>query len=190
MSIPDHIDRELDAIQRVFAALEPLDDEARVRVLSYIASRLDIDIAGPKPPVQPPLPFSDFNERPAHNGDDPAMALIASGSGPQQFNDFADLYDAASPVSHAERVLVAGYWLQVLQGGDSFDSQTANTLLKNLGHGIPNVTKAIDALKAQTPALALQLKKAGTSQQARKTYKITVAGMKAVGHMLEGFIGR
>ena len=53
-------------------------------------------------------------------------------------------------------------------------------MLKNLGHGIPNVTKALDSLKGQSPALALQLKKAGTSQQARKTYKITVAGIKQI----------
>ena len=73
-----------------------------------------------------------------------------------------------------------GYWLQVCNKAESFDSQRANTELKNLGHGVPNITKAIDGLKAQNPALALQLKKAGTTRQARKVYKITVAGVKAI----------
>jgi hypothetical protein len=38
----------------------------------------------------------------------------------------------------------------------------------------------------QKPALVLQLKKAGKSRQARKTYKVTVAGVKAVEAMLRG----
>jgi hypothetical protein len=61
-----------------------------------------------------------------------------------------------------------------------------NKELKNLGEGILNITSALDALKAQKPALALQLKKAGKSRQARKTYKVTVAGLKFVENMIRG----
>jgi hypothetical protein len=58
--------------------------------------------------------------------------------------------------------------------------------LKNLGQGLANITNAIDGLRNQKPALVLQLKKSGKSQQARKTYKLTVAGIKAVEVMIDG----
>ena len=103
-----------------------------------------------------------------------------------KYNSFAELFDAAQPKSNGDCALVAGYWLQVCQGAESFDGQSANSALKNLGHGLTNVTNAVDTLKNQKPALALQLKKSGTSQQARKTYKITVAGIKAVEAMIRG----
>lgn len=98
----------------------------------------------------------------------------------------AEIYDAARPTSNADKALVAGYWLQVCQGAESFDGFSANRELKHLGQGLANVTNAIDSLKGQKPALALQLKKSGKSQQARKVYKITVAGIKAVEAMING----
>jgi hypothetical protein len=39
---------------------------------------------------------------------------------------------------------------------------------------------ALDTLKAQKPAPVLQLKKAGTTTQARKTYKVTTVGLKRI----------
>ena len=96
------------------------------------------------------------------------------------------MFDAAQPQTGAQKALVAGYWLQACEGAGSFDSQRANTELKPLGHGVANITAALDTLKTQSPALALQLKKSGTSQQARKTYKITVAGETAVKAMING----
>ncbi len=72
------------------------------------------------------------------------------------------------------------------QGADSFDSQSANTALKNLGHAIANITMALGALIKQKPALVLQTKKSGKSRQARKTFKLTVAGIKAVEDMING----
>jgi hypothetical protein len=41
------------------------------------------------------------------------------------------------------------------------------------------LTAALDELKAARPAFAIQLRKSGSSQQARKKYKITAAGEKA-----------
>ncbi|MBN9488252.1 MAG: hypothetical protein J0H44_13535 [Alphaproteobacteria bacterium] len=109
----------------------------------------------------------------------------ATASGPpntamSSFDSFADLHDVVRPEGAAEQALVAGYWLQICQKAESFDGQAANKELKNLGHGVANITKAIDGLKNQSPALALQLKKSGTSKQARKLYKITVAGQKVI----------
>jgi len=64
-------------------------------------------------------------------------------------------------------------------------SDIYNASLKDLGHGLSNVTVALDGLKDEKPALILQLKKSGTSKQARKTYKLTVEGAKRVRQMLD-----
>lgn len=102
-----------------------------------------------------------------------------------KFDSFAELYDAArQPTGNPEKALVAGYWLQVCQSAESFDAQSANNELKNLGHALPNVTNSFESLKKKKPALVLQLKKSGTTQQARKTYKLTIAGKKAVEEMI------
>jgi hypothetical protein len=65
-----------------------------------------------------------------------------------------------------------------------FASQEINAALKNLGHPIGNITSAFDNLKARKPAPVMQLKKSGTSKQARKTYRLTLAGKSAVEAMV------
>jgi hypothetical protein len=102
------------------------------------------------------------------------------------YEDLADLYNAANPTSDVQRALVAGYWFQVVEGNTTFASQTLNTALKDLGHGLSNITKALTALQQQRPALASQVKKAGKSRQARKVYKLTRAGITEVERMLAG----
>ncbi|HEX8365065.1 MAG TPA: hypothetical protein VF603_07260 [Allosphingosinicella sp.] len=172
----DDADAEFGAIQTVYTTLRTLDDEARRRVLEYVGSRFGIQLRAPQKGVQTPAADeADESEEPSGKSGTPAS-----------FTSFAELHDAAQPKSQPERALVAGYWLQVCEGADSFDSQSANTALKHLGLGVANITSAIESLKGQKPALALQLKKSGKSRQARKTYKITVAGVKAVEAMING----
>jgi hypothetical protein len=49
---------------------------------------------------------------------------------------------------------------------------------------MPNITSALDDLIEVRPQLVIQLAKAGTSKQARKRYKVTVAGAKKVQELL------
>jgi len=170
-------DAEFSAMHTVYSALKPLDEEARNRVISYIVARLDIAAPRMKTKIEKPMD-EDTEEQ-------EAPAEGAAGIVPL-YKAFAELFDAAQPQTASQKALVAGYWLQICQGADSFDSQSLNKELKNLGHGIANITAAIEGLKIQSPALALQLKKSGSSQQARKTYKITVAGENAVRAMING----
>ena len=81
---------------------------------------------------------------------------------------------------------MASYWAQVCENQSSFAAQTLNTQLKDLGYGVGNITEAFTALKSERPALVLQLKKSGTSRQARKTYKLTQEGVRRVQTMLRG----
>lgn len=100
------------------------------------------------------------------------------------FSGIADFFAAAQPKSGPEKALVAGYWLQVIEGHDDIDAQALNSELKNMGHALANVTKSLSALMWQSPALAVQTRKSGTSRQARKRYRLTTEGVRRVRQMI------
>ena len=168
-------DVEFAAMHTVFSALEPLDDDARTRIVVYVVARLEIDGLW----VQANNARTEKTQLPLDNA-----ALQGEQSTAPKYGSLAELFSAARPNSTAEKALVAGYWLQVCQSAENFDGFSANKELRNLGEGLPNITNAIDSLKAQQPQLVLQLKKSGISQQARKTYKLTHAGIQAAEKMI------
>jgi len=175
----DTEDKEFEAMGVVISALKGLDDDAsRMRVLAYAGSRWGIG-TGPAPQRAAPNRPAPTDAS-ASDDDENETAPSAAPS----FATFAELFEAARPRSNSDKALVAGYWLQVGQGAESFSGQSVNNELKHLGEAIANITTAMDGLKNQKPALALQLKKSGKSQQARKSYKVTVAGVKAIEAML------
>ena len=169
-------DQEFAAIRTVHGALEPLPPEARSRVVKYIVSLLEID-ARVRSPSEPDEDNADEAEETDHDG------RVDSDL---SYDSFAELHDAAAPKTNADKALVAGYWLQECQGQENFSAQSANKELNHLGEGIGNITMALEALKKLKPAQILQLKKSGKSRQARKTYKVTVAGVRRVQEMVGG----
>ncbi len=158
---------EIEAIEIVANALAALDDAAIRRVLRWAADRFGA---------------REVVEEPAEPGEE---AAPGGGFEPGQFEDVADLYAAANPGSDAEKALVVGYWLQFVNEVPEFDSQTANRELKHLGHGVSNITAALTNLKVRKPQLVIQTRKSGTTQQARKKYKVTNAGRHAVEAMIQ-----
>ena len=153
-------DLEIAAMAKLAEALEDLDHESISRVLRWASDKYKIasSAAGSK-----------------------------SGSGSATsggvFSDFPDLYDAAGPETETDRALVAGYWIQESQNSTEWDSQTANSALKNLGHPVSNITKALDRLMESRPSLVMQTRKDGSSRQARKKYKLTLEGVRRVVEM-------
>lgn len=176
-------DAEFQAMQNVYVALNALDADARERVLEYVSSRLGLTARSR--PAAAPTPANGSSDRSDEGGAEEADAATTAAA-PSDYGSFAELYDAGRPKGQSEKALLAAYWLQICQGADSFDGFSVNRELKHLGEGVANITSALDTLKVQKPALVLQLKKAGKSRQARKTYKVTVAGVKAVEAMLRG----
>jgi hypothetical protein len=51
---------------------------------------------------------------------------------------------------------------------------------------VANVTRACSVLIQQRPALMLQVKKSGSTKQARKQYRLTAAGLQRAREMLGG----
>lgn len=160
------IDAELSAMQKVLETLEALAPEQRERVITWVISRL-----GPAP---------------KDNRATPVTKITSNGRLAQGLNvtEFAELFDVCRPSEEKEKVLIAGYWYQFIDGNDSFDSQSINRQLKHLGHGIKNVTSAFTRLMKEKPALAIQIRKSGGSKQSRKLYKVTDAGKKYVDAMM------
>ena len=91
-----------------------------------------------------------------------------------------DLFNAVGPKTEPEKALVVGYWVQVVEGQADFGSQQINGMLKDMGHGVSNITDVLSSLMNRRPSLVMQTKKVGTSRQARKRYRLTVAGVQEV----------
>lgn len=161
---------EFDAFKAVHDALHPFDPQARARILKSVATLLEIGV-----PVKDT--GGEAEGASDNHGDE-------NGDTAPTYSAFAELHAAASPSSDAEHALVAGYWLQVSQGNESFTGQGANKELAHLGHKSSNIARALQTLIDAKPQLVLQLKKSGSSKQSRKTYKLSLAGVKRVEEMV------
>jgi len=155
-------DLELEAMGAIKGALSKLDEPAQCRVLRWAVDRYRVTGQSAK-----------------SNG-----TLIDDAPVDNAFDTVADLYHAANPTTDGEKALVVAYWAQELQGGKEFTSQAVNAELKGLGHGVGNITSALSDLMTKKPHLVIQTHKSGTSQQARKKYKVTDAGIRRVKEML------
>jgi hypothetical protein len=168
----DPQDPEITAMMKIGAALTELSEpEAVTRVLRWAVEKYK-----PKGTVPP----SRAQNVPSQDIGDATDVL----STPREFQDFPALFNAASPATEPERALVAGYWFQVVKAKEELHGQLLNDELKNMGHGIGNVTDALSSLIERRPALVIQTRKSGTSRQARKKYRLTTEGIRAVEQML------
>ena len=79
--------------------------------------------------------------------------------------------------------MVAAY-LQNKGGEKELTSREINKELKNLGHGVGNITNAISSLSVKKPSLMIQTRKEGRSKQAQKKYKVTTEGFEAVKRLI------
>ncbi len=163
------LDAEIRAMTGLSAALGGLDPDAVRRVLRWAVDRYQVKGAAVAGGAALPPAAGD-------GGDAPAA--------PPVYADFAELYDAANPNSGVENALVAGYWFQALMKNAELDSQQLNAALKNLGRPSTNITRDLDSLMTRSPRLVIQVRKDGSTKQARKRYKLTTEGVKAVERML------
>jgi hypothetical protein len=147
--------QELEAMKNVAQLLRGMPPVAILRVLAWVRTALTL---GSMPESTEIAKEVGETERP-------------STAGP-----LVDLFGRLAPNTGPARALLVGYWLQVLKGQEDFDGKSVNDELKNLGHGLANVTATMTALMSQRPALVIQTKKAGVSQQARKRYRLTHEG--------------
>lgn len=166
-------DSELRAMQAVLTAIDGLDEATKKRIIAWASERVGISIGKASPTLSAGSRLASGEDKFQKNQD-------------SRFDTFAELFNATSPVNNPQKALVAAYWLQACSGQEQFSSQSVNKELQDLGHVIQNVTQAFTQLKERKPALAIQVKKSGKSQQARKLYKLTLAGIDMVNGLLQG----
>ena len=169
------IDPEIAAMGGVATALTPLDEDQRTRVLRWALDRYGVVAATTR------------HERPGDEGGSDEQEGGKQGSdeaGRRRYSSIEELFENGSAKTNMQKALLAAYWFQVVQGDTGFQSFALNAALKNLGIGIANITDALGSAEAQKPALVMQTAKTGKSRQARKTYKLTTAGVKSVEAML------
>jgi hypothetical protein len=158
--------RDLKALESILKVLEPLNDEERSRVLRWTTEKLGIE-------TQVSL---NAALRKDLRGHDPVAAAFARHTG--GFQSIGEFVAAASPRTDVDRVLCVALYLQDLSGdepGRTLTGKQINDELKNLGHGVKNITDCINSLKSRKPQLMIQTKK-GKSKLAWKEYKVTQAG--------------
>ena len=165
-------DKEVSAMAAVNAALTGLELDAAARVLRWAADRYKVT-----------LPVAAGRGSGGGKGAGSSEEAEERG-GNQEYEHFSDFYDAADPTTEADRVLVAGYWFQVLKGQGELESQALNKELKQTGHAVTHMPHALDDLMKAKPRLMIQLKKKGTTRQARRKFKLTTEGVKKVRGML------
>jgi hypothetical protein len=165
-------DAEIDAMSAVAAALDGLDDAQRGRVLRWAADRFEVAIK------------SNGSPTPTEVGADEDVSEQEIAAEAPTFEHFAELFAAAQPTNDADKALVAGYWLQAIKGHDKWKSADAQKELKNMGHALSHIAQALTANINKRPQRVIQLQKAGSTQQARKTYKVTHEGLVYVQGML------
>jgi hypothetical protein len=166
---------EIDVMKKVAEALASLEDEARQRVLKWTNDRFGFTQSVlARPPSRAQASQISSEERDASGG-----STNGSTTG-----DLAEFFTSASPATQSEKALVVGYWFQALQGLADLDSQQINTELKNLGHGVSNITRAFDELISTRPQVVIQTRKSGTAKQARKKYRLTAEGIARVKQMI------
>jgi hypothetical protein len=163
---------ELQLMQTIYEGLEKHTPEVRHRILTWVLDRLDT-------PLAPRL---------KKHSQEPAQHDLAERTPESNvpYATFAELYDAAGPTTGGQMALVGGYWFQVCQRQEDFVAADVNNQLKDAGAKVANITVAFNGLIETTPRLALQVKKSGTSKQARKRYKLTTAGIREVERMISG----
>jgi hypothetical protein len=160
------VDPEIKAMSDISEALAGLEPEVIRRVLKWANEKYQV--------------------KPTYLGHQAGRDGLGTEMQSRTFNEFSDLFDAASPSTGLERILVCAYWFQIIQGQADFDSQSLNSELKNFGHPSANITRDMESLINRSPKLVLQTRKEGTSKQARKKFRLTREGLREVERLLQG----
>lgn len=160
---------DLKALETILRTLEPLSQDERERVLRWASEKLGIQQAAL-----------------GRAGGGPLKKIAAIDAAfekhPAGFQSVGEFLAAASPTSDADRVLCVAVYLQDFSESSdaTLSGKQINDELKNLGHGVKNITDSINTLKARKPQHMIQTKKSGKSKQAWKEYRVTRAGIEYV----------
>jgi len=173
---------EDEAIRGIRLLLRPLEKPAQERVVRHLIERYGLEVgrtSDERPRSNNSVERSDSKARARNDSDVDPTALLRS------FSTAAELFTATGPpATGPERVLVIAAHQQIQSDDDSpIRAQSVQEQLKHLGYQVANITDSMSALIARRPQLVVQTGKSGRSRQARKEYKVTLEGYRAVARM-------
>jgi hypothetical protein len=167
---------EVAATKVVLDALASLPRESAGRVLAGVAVVLGTGTSShSRPaPLEPKARMESSGTAPQHP---PADATFGHA-------DLASFFGAAGADDGPAQSMVVAYWKQVVDGQESWSGAEVNSALAHMGRRLPNVTGTMSLLIKRKPACVVQVKKSGSSRQARKLYKLTTVGIHAVRELM------
>lgn len=159
-----NMDPELRAMITVYEALKDLDDQAKGRVIEWVSGKFELERSGRSH-------FED-DQRPAE--------IRFEEKGLMHFGSVADAFAAANPKNTADKALVVAAYLQTSKGGTDISGREINRELTQIGHGVHNITRAVEPLIKKKPQFLIQTRKEGKTKQAQKKYRVTNEGFMYV----------
>ena len=155
-------DPELKAMGIIAQALADLSADQRRNILLYVNARFGADVS--------------------HHLAADSRSVEEPNAG--EYGTLGDFFDAANPQTEADRVLVVGYWLQVVEGEADIESYPINKHLKNLGHPVSNITRALEFAYRSDASSGPSDEQDRQRKAGSKKYKVTREGTKRVSTML------
>lgn len=184
------IDPEIEAISKCHELFLSLKDDSKVRVIQWLISKFQLNTSHAihskqeqqRTSVSDDVPIKVLPNGNGKNGDSTDRNSDVKGIG--DFDSVAEFFAATTPNTDWEKGLVVATYLQIKNEMSDFTGFQVNKELKNLGHGMANITSTFDVCIEKKPQLILQLRKEGKSRQAQKKYKVSAEGIKYVKTLL------
>ena len=168
------MDPELEALSKVNDAIKNLPEDAKIRVVAWLINKYSIYSNQPANASMPPKKLL------SENGVEEKEIVEGDGQQIASFSSPAEFFAKCSPSKPSEKILVIAAYLQTKNSEKDLSGFEINQVLKNMGHKVENITHKMDTLMGQKPQLMIQTKKSGNSRQAKKSYRVTDAGIKEV----------
>jgi hypothetical protein len=173
-------DRELEAMAKANAAVKDLIEEERVRVIQWLAAKYMTNYTAASPRAA-----AASNSIALAGGADVDDEDDEAGDAIQHHGSFAELLAASTSDTPVNRVLLAAYWLQVVEGSESFKTFALNKILKDTGYFDDNINVKLRSLRGTKPAKIVQLAKTSTGGgKGHRTMKLTTYGVSEAENLL------
>ncbi len=168
-------DPEIKALNDCYAALKGIEPDAIERTLVWLTKKFAIKptssvVAAPHKPEA-------HAENTVAAGD---SGSVGNGSDILTFPTPGEFLAGLNLTNDNERALAVAAYLQKKEPDCELSGFVVNKELRHAGHGLENITRAIQVWVDSRPQLMIQLRKSGTTRQAKKNYKVTGEGFKWV----------
>jgi hypothetical protein len=190
-------DQEINALNDVYEALKGLDNSQIKRIIDWVTDKFALDKhpdlkvmegeAAPQP-VEAAAPAAAPVKKRRGRGPTkmkaevetplPQPAEAVEITGLMKYDTFQDLCFSSNAKTVTAKILLAAAYLNENKNIKEFGSSDVNALMKKIGHGVPNISAAINNLMDKNPPLLVQTGKPGTRKHARRTYSVTEEGLR------------